>query len=111
MSVPGFQFDYTDQNTGVNYSTAWFVIKESKLDSPSLTKPATRCVITYIFYASQTAFENGMSPIDPPNYLIVSSEDGSSNWETYFDQSVMSQADHDLMTQSYAFLQYSLNNP
>lgn len=111
MTTPGFQFNYTDPKSGFNLPTAWIVISEAKEDSPTTTMMGSRVPIRYDVYANQSAYTSGKSAIFPSNAYIVSYTDSPNTvWTTYFDESVMSQANHTIMIQSYAALQAYLTS-
>ena len=103
MATPGFTINYTDPDTGANYPNAWVVIKTIVYGNPSVTDVATSLSLQASIFMDQASFENGKMPVVPN--LRAQSNFGDWFWIEFFAIAVLQEANHDLATQSYAFLQ------
>lgn len=106
MTMPGFQMSYTDPDTGATYPNAWIVVMNNVYGTPTADETATSCLVVYNVYANQAAFPSMRPVVEAAKVEVVQ---GGDAWTEYFEPSVMQQANHDLMTQAYAFLQSYLS--
>lgn len=96
-ATSGFTASYTDPNSGAVYANAWVQLRLISY------APNTSVQVGADVYVDQAAYQSGMQAVA---YNILSVVDfGSDDWNTYFDVSVLAQADHDIQSQSLAFAQ------
>lgn len=107
MATPGFEINYTDPDTGANYPNAWVVIKNILYGSPTITDIATNILCQFDIYIDVEAYESSKMPVIAN--LRAVSQMGDNVWNTYFNQSIMQQSNHDIATQAYLFLQTYIN--
>lgn len=97
VATSGFTASYTDPRSGAVYPDAWLQI--SDIDYV----PNSSCHVLVNVFVDETAYQDGMSPVSTD--IVPSVLFDSEDWNTYFDVSVLGQADHDIVAQSLAFAQ------
>ncbi len=96
-ATSGFTSSYTDPRSGAVYPDAWLQI--ANIDY----SPNSNCHVLVNVFVDESAYQDGMSPVVTD--IIPTVIFGSDDWNTYFDVSVMAQADHDIQSESLAFAQ------
>lgn len=100
MSIPtGFQFNYTDPDTGINLPTAWIET------DPVLYVHDQYVTLLYNIFLSETAKNNGMSPIFKKRDDIKSTD---AAFDTYFALSELNKVNNNIITNSISYLQATL---
>lgn len=93
----GITINYTDPNSGITIENAWVQITNI------LYVPATYCLIVCDVYKDEQSYNDGMSPVFPS--IRYQSNYNDSNWNSYFDASIMDAANKDIQKQSVSYLQ------
>lgn len=98
MIASGFQMDYTDSGSGLELPTAWVQITNI------MFVPENYCTVNFAIYKDQSAYGESLNPVFI-SYQQAGKNDGSGNWQAYFDPAVMDGSNHDVQSQAIAFLQ------
>lgn len=96
-ATSGFSSAYTDPYSGAVYPDAWLQI--INIDYA----PNSNAHVLVNVFLDEAAYQEGKGPVASDIIPIVIF--GSDDWNTYFDVSVMAQADHDIQAQALAFAQ------
>lgn len=95
--VTGFTAPYIDPNTGMELPDAWINIRQINYI------PYGSCLVVTDIYKDYAAYVSGMAAVF--NNVVPPVDYNTTEWNTYFDTSILSQANHDILAQSIAFLE------
>lgn len=105
LSTTGYQLaSWVDPRSGQTSSNVWVEIRDVDYI------PNSRLTVLVNIYLNQQSFLSSKSPISSDVLQNQIVQYGDSNWSTFFDKSVMSQANKDFDTQLLAYVQSILGS-
>jgi len=99
--VKGFTQSYTDPSSGINLPEAWIEL------SSTLYSPSNYVLVVVDIYKDLSSRNSGMRPVFPS--VRYQSDFNDTNWNTYFDDSVMNEQNKSIQKQSILFLQNNIS--